>query len=308
MKNSMHSRSKGIFFAIIGASLWGLGGTVSDLLFNQRDINIDWFVTARLLISGVVLLITYKFLNPSRSIFIVFNSPSNIFKLLLYSLLGMLFVQYAYMASIGTGNVAVATLLQYIAPVYIIIWYIIRGLETLKRFDILAIIMTLVGTFLLLTNGSISQLTVPPTSLFWGIISGLALAFYTIYAPQLLNQFSSILVVGWAMIISGLAMSFKHPIWKIDISTLSTSTFIYIIFGILLGTTLAFLLFVDSLKYLTAKETTLIGTIEPVIAVIASAVWLGESFKIQQVIGIILIIVLILLLSLKKQPSQDIDV
>ena len=101
----------------------------------------------------------------------------------------MLFVQYAYMASIATCNVAVATLLQYIAPVYIIIWFVIRGLDVFRPFDILAITMTLIGTFLLLTNGSISHLVVSPTSLLWGIISGLALAFYTIYATGLLEKF-----------------------------------------------------------------------------------------------------------------------
>ena len=58
------------------------------------------------------------------------------------------------MASTNTGNAAIATLLQYIAPVYIIIWFVIRGVAKLTLFDVLAIIMTLLGTFLLLTNGS----------------------------------------------------------------------------------------------------------------------------------------------------------
>ena len=93
--------------------------------------------------------------------------------LLIYSLFGMLIVQYAYMSSINTGN-AVATLLQYIAPVYIILWFVFRGKERLKIFDVLAMILTLVGTFLLLTNGSVSKLVVAPSSLFWGILAGLA--------------------------------------------------------------------------------------------------------------------------------------
>ena len=32
MNHTQH-RLKGVLFAIIGATLWGLGGTVSDLLF-----------------------------------------------------------------------------------------------------------------------------------------------------------------------------------------------------------------------------------------------------------------------------------
>ncbi|UDI77465.1 EamA family transporter [Staphylococcus taiwanensis] len=302
--NQTHHRLKGVLFAIIGATLWGLGGTVSDLLFNQRHINVDWYVTARLLVSGIFLLSLYKILHPKRSIFIVFTNLKTIISLLIYSLIGMLFVQYAYMASIATGNVAVATLLQYIAPVYIIIWFVIRGLDVFRPFDVFAIAMTLIGTFLLLTNGSISHLVVSPVSLMWGIIAGLALAFYTIYATGLLEKFPSILIVGWAMIISGLAMNFKHPIWDISFGDMTISTIIYLLFGIIAGTAFAFYLFIDSLKYLSPKETTLLGTIEPVIAVITSALWLGVTFKTGQVIGIVLILILILILSLKKQPEE----
>lgn len=41
-------RLKGIILAIVGACLWGLGGTVSDFLFKYKNINVDWYVTARL--------------------------------------------------------------------------------------------------------------------------------------------------------------------------------------------------------------------------------------------------------------------
>ncbi|MDN8763580.1 EamA family transporter, partial [Staphylococcus aureus] len=81
------------------------------------------------------------------------------------------------MASINYGNAAVATLLQYIAPVYIIIWYVLRKKDTFKAFDLIAIILTITGSFLLLTNGSIHNLMVAKSSIIWGIISGLSLAF-----------------------------------------------------------------------------------------------------------------------------------
>ena len=170
-------RLKGIILAIVGACLWGLGGTVSDFLFKYKNINVDWYVTARLVVSGIFLLIMYKMMQPKRSIFSVFQDRRMLGKLLIFSILGMLVVQYAYMASINTGNAAIATLLQYIAPVYIIIWFVIRGVAKLTLFDVLAIIMTLLGTFLLLTNGSFSNLVVNPASLFWGILAGVAPLF-----------------------------------------------------------------------------------------------------------------------------------
>ncbi|MGZ1861432.1 DMT family transporter [Staphylococcus argenteus] len=297
-------RLKGILLAITGACLWGLGGTVSDFLFKHHNIDIDWYVTARLVISGIFLLIMYKMMQPKRSIFSVFQDRQMLGKLLIFSILGMLVVQYAYMASINTGNAAIATLLQYIAPVYIIVWFVLRGVAKLTLFDVLAIVMTLVGTFLLLTNGSFSNLVVNPASLFWGILAGVALTFYTIYPSKLLNRYGSILIVGWAMLISGIAMNLRHPIWQINISEWGLSTILFLLFGIIGGTALAFYFFIDSLQYISAKETTLFGTVEPVVAVIASSLWLHVAFKSFQIVGIILIMILILLLSLKKQPKE----
>lgn len=298
------SRFLGIILAILGASFWGLGGTVSDYLFKQQNIDINWYVTARLLISGFLLLTIFKILNPRQSIFIVFRNVTNTIQLLIFSTLGMLLVQYAYMASINYGNAAIATLLQYIAPVYIILWFIIRKKETFKLFDVIVILLTLTGTFLSLTNGSLDSLMVSSSSMIWGIISGLSLAFYNIYASNLLSKFPAILVVGWAMLISGILMNFKAPIWQFTISQIDISVILYLAFGIILGTAMAFFFFIKSLNYLSAKETTLFGTIEPVMAIVASALWLKGVFLSIQLLGIVLIIILILVLSLKKDRER----
>ena len=42
----------GLISVILGASLWGIGGTATDWLFRNTPVNVDWYVTARLLISS----------------------------------------------------------------------------------------------------------------------------------------------------------------------------------------------------------------------------------------------------------------
>lgn len=295
------NRRKGIILAIVGAFFWGVGGAASDYLFTLKNVSVDWFVTARLLISGIFLLIVHRFMTAHIPVFSIFQENFVVIRLAVFSILGMLLVQYSYMASIDYGNAAVATLLQYIAPVYIIIWYVLRGEDRIKTFDILAIFLTLTGTFLLLTNGSFESMYVPVPSIVWGVISGLSLAFYTIYARQLLIRFPSILVVGWAMIIAGIVMHFIHPIWDVNIGAMDMMTVLILLFGIFAGTAVAFWFFIKSLEYITAKETTLFGTIEPLAAIVASVLWLNVSFQSWQLAGMFLILVLITMLSLKKQ-------
>ncbi|GIP64582.1 hypothetical protein J32TS6_31370 [Virgibacillus pantothenticus] len=189
--------------------LWGVGGTVSQKLFQQYAIDVNWLV--RLLIAGVLLLAVQGFRKDNSQILGIWKNKNTAVQLIIFGLLGMLGVQYTYMASINHGNAAVATLLQYLAPVMIIIYLLVRQRTVLTHQDLLMVSLALVGSFFLLTNGSISQLSVPILAIVWGVLSGLSLAFYTLYAVPLLKQYDSLVIVGWAMIIGGFALSFIHP-------------------------------------------------------------------------------------------------
>lgn len=297
-----NNRSIGIILIVLGASFWGIGGTASQYLFQNQDINVNWFVTTRLIIGGLLLIGSQLLLR--KPVFFIWKEAIDRKQILIFSMFGMLLVQYSYMASIAIGNAAVATLLQYLAPVFIIIYLVISRQQPFMKIDAFAILLTVIGTYLLLTNGSIHNLSVPVTAVIWGLVSGISLAFYTLYAKNLLHKFPSIIVVGWAMLISGITMNFIHPIWSVDLSTWGMPTYLGLFFTVIFGTAIAFWFFIKSLEYLAAKETVLIGTLEPLTAVISSVIWLKLSFGIGQLIGAILIILLVLVLSLAGKKSE----
>jgi drug/metabolite transporter (DMT)-like permease len=208
------------------------------------------------------------------------------------------------MASIKHGNAAVATLLQYLAPVMIIIYLILRKQSVLTRRDLLTVALALIGCFFLLTNGSIYQLSVPTPAIVWGILSGLALSFYTLYAIPLLKQYDSLVIVGWAMIIGGFALSFFQPPWQMDFKSLTIEASSYLVFVIIFGTMIAFWFYIESLQSLSPKESSLLGSIEPLAAVLTTVIWLKEPFGFFQWIGTACIIGMILLLALNKKSSS----
>ncbi|UQZ76714.1 EamA family transporter [Niallia circulans] len=298
------NRSKGIFLVMTGAAFWGIGGTVSKKLFQQFEIDIDWLVTIRLLIAGFLLL-TVQFFGKDRSqILEVWKNRKIAIHLIIFGLLGMLAVQYTYMASIKHGNAAVATLLQYLAPVMIIVYLIFRKQTVLTRSDVLTVSLALIGCFFLLTNGSISQLSVPTLAIVWGVLSGVALAFYTLYAVPLLKQYDSLVIVGWAMLIGGLALSFIHAPWQMDFKSLSLEAYFYLIFVIIFGTMIAFWFYIESLQSLQPKDSSLLGSIEPLAAVLTTVFWLKEPLGLFQWVGTACIIGMILLLALNKESSS----
>ncbi|MBT2663350.1 EamA family transporter [Bacillus sp. ISL-45] len=299
------NRRKGIFLVITGAVFWGIGGTVAKKLFQDFLIDVNWLVTTRLLIAGFLLLTVQFFRGDRSQILGVWKNRSTAVPLMIFGLLGMLAVQYTYMASIKHGNAAVATLLQYLAPIMIIVYLIFRKQAALTRRDLMTVSLALIGSFFLLTNGSVSQLSVPTPAIVWGVLSGAALAFYTLYAIPLLKQFDSLVIVGWAMIIGGFALSLIHPPWQMNFETLNLEAYLYLVFVIIFGTMIAFWFYIESLQSLQAKESSLLGSIEPLAAVLTTVFWLKEPFGFFQWVGTACIIGMILLLALKKESSPE---
>ncbi|MBR7795449.1 EamA family transporter [Agaribacter marinus] len=297
------NRGKGMFLVITGAAFWGIGGTVAKKLFQEFSIDVDWLVATRLLLAGLLLLAVQFFEKDRSQIIAVWKKRRIAIHLLIFGLLGMLAVQYTYMASIEHGNAAVATLLQYLAPVMIILYLILSRQSVLTKKDVLTILLAFVGCFFLLTNGSFSQLSVPLLAIVWGVLSGIALAFYTLYAIPLLKQYDSLVIVGWAMIIGGTALSFIHPPWELNNSSLTLEAYLYIVFVIIFGTMIAFWFYIESLQSLSPKETSLIGSIEPLAAVLTTVFWLKQPFGIYQWVGTACIIIMILIVALHKDSS-----
>ena len=103
-----------------------------------------------------------------KEIFGIWKQRSDAYKMILFGLFGMLAVQYTYFASIKEGNAAVATLLQYLAPIFITVYLLFKWNVRPSKIDFISITLSLVGTFLLLTNGSVHNLAVSTPAIIWG--------------------------------------------------------------------------------------------------------------------------------------------
>ncbi|OQP00116.1 EamA family transporter [Geobacillus sp. 44C] len=303
MLAQVSSRIKGLMMVITGATLWGLSGTAAQVLFQHKQITAEWLVVVRMMIAGSALLL---FAACKRmAILSIWANAKSIVSLLLFGFFGMLGVQYTYFASIATGNAATATLLQYLAPVYIVLYAMAAQKHRPTKEVALAIVLALLGTFLLITNGSTGELKVPLISVVWGILSGVALAFYTLASAQMLKKWHSIIVVGWGMVIGGGGMCFVFPPFPLSAIRWDVETWLLILFVIVFGTLFAFLLFVESIRYLSPTESSLLSSVEPLSAVIASIVFLHVPFGLFQAIGAACIMVTVLLLSPKKERQSS---
>nr|WP_232337004.1 EamA family transporter [Lysinibacillus timonensis] len=300
---AINDRRKGIILVLIAAMFWGISGTVSQYLFQSLHISTEWLTTVRLLSAGFLLImIAYK--KEGNRIFDVWRQKAVIFGIVIFGIFGMIGAQYTYLAAITYSNAATATVLQYLGPVLVTSYYILiaKRLPTMK--EIIAIFFALLGTFLLVTHGKIESLSISMEGFIWGILSAFGLAIYTIQPIQLLKRWGALIVVGWGMIVGGIAFSFIHPPWMFDGEWYFTTNFAFL-FVVVCGTVIAFYSYLESIKYLSAAETSLLACAEPLSAAITTVIFLGVSFGWLDWIGTLCILTTIFILSKKKEVSES---
>ncbi|MFB8426960.1 DMT family transporter [Priestia megaterium] len=295
---STQSKVKGFSLVIIAATLWGISGPVAQYLFEQHSFSPEWLVVVRLLMSGILLLgLAYR--KEKFKVWGIWRDKNDRLSLLLFSILGILAVQYTFFAAIKNGNAATATVLQYLAPVIITGYLAIRS----KRFpsvkEITALLLAIAGTFLLITHGNIHSLSISGLTVFWGLSSALALAFYTLQPHRILQKWGSTIVIGWGMLIGGVAFSPIHFPW-IYHGSWSIPIYLSLFFIIIFGTLIAFFCYLESLKYISASQSSLLACLEPLSATLLSVAWLNVSFGFMEWIGTFCILCTIVLLSASK--------
>lgn len=295
-------RTKGIILVIIGSMLWGVSGTVAQYLFQKKGFSTEWLVVIRLLISGVILL-SYGFKKNKKDIFQIWKSKEDCLHIICFSIIGMLGVQYTYFMTIKHGNAATATILQFLSPVIITCYLAIRTKKLPKLQELIAIILAMIGTFFIITKGNIHSISISKLTLFWGVLTAFAAAFYTVQPRQLLTKFSSVIVVGWSMLIGGITFSFVHKPWDF-VGELSTSSILAVIFVVLFGTLIGFYCYLESLKSIQPTEACVLSAMEPLSAAFLSVIWLNVPFGITEFIGTACIITTIVILSCVKVDGK----
>jgi drug/metabolite transporter (DMT)-like permease len=303
----MYSRAKGFVMVLVGSTLWGLSGTVAQKLFEEYGFAAGYLVTLRLITAGALMLLMAAVRGKRAALTGVWKEPKDRVAVIVFGVLGMLGVQYTYFSAIEAGNAATATLLQYLAPLLVTVFLALQMRKMPDAREFAAVFLALLGTMLLVTNGRWDGLSVPAGAVFWGILSAVALAFYTLYPAGLLKRWGSEVVVGWGMLIGGAGLFVVEMPWQTEGQIWTLFSAFLVLFVILFGTLVAFFLYLDSMRFLTPSETSLLACVEPLVAVIASVLWLQVPLGRFEAIGGLCILGTVTILSLKKKQKLPVD-
>lgn len=293
----LDGRNKGILMVLLGGVLWGTGGVAGQYVLQKAGFSTGWLVTTRMSLSGLLLLM-YDALTHRGQIFQIWRDRRDMIELIIFGVCGLLAVQYSYYACISASNAAAATVLQYLMPVVIVLWTALRTRHLPARLEMACVALAMVGTFFLVTHGSLHTLAISGVAFFWGVASAVSGALYTVLPKRLIRKWRASLVVGWGMFVGGiffipLASPFDF-VGRWDI--LSALVYFYII---IFGTVIAFSCYLGSLRYLQPGEAGVLASVEPLAAIVFSVLLLAVPLTGWDLGGAALILASVILLARK---------
>lgn len=291
----MTRQMRGILLAAGGASLWGGSGAAAQYLFSQTSISTSWLVAVRLFFAGIVLT-GISLLKARSQVRRIVTNKHHLIWLIAFALFGMLNSQLTYFLAVDYSNAPTATVIQYLQPVFIILWLSLTQRQWPRRIDCISIVVALVGTFLLVTGGHIGTLALTPAAIFWGVWCAVAAALYTLLPRPLLVQFDALAVCGIAMLFSGICMLPEMLLHHVP--SLTVFDWSLVIYIVIFGTMFSYTMFLQSMRYVNASVTGILSAFEPLVATFLAVTFLGTRLTGAAIIGSLLILLTTVLQSL----------
>lgn len=281
---------------LVAGTAWGLSG-VSGQYLMTHGVNLNLLTSLRLIIAGSILGL-FTLIKQREKIRTLLSDKKGVKQLIFFSLAGLLMNQFTYMNAIKYTNAGTATVLQYMSPVLILVAVSVVEKSLPSVAEALSIILAVLGTVIIATHGHLGSLAITPKGLFWGVLSAISAALYVLLPGPIVDKWGSMPVISLAMLFSGILFTLFTQPWQYDLP-LTTGNGIALVGLVLVGTIIAYTLFVEGASIVGPVNGSLIAAVEPIASVFFSIILLSETFYSMDILGMLLIMVAVLLISLR---------
>lgn len=281
-------RKKGILLAATASLCWGTSGISGQYLLTERGLAPEWMTFFRLLCAGIILLLVAAIWK-KEDIWQIWKDSKDRMLLLYFAILGMLGTQYGFFVAIKHSNAPTATVLEYIMPILIIFWNCISTKRLPRLIEMGCAFFAIFGVALIATHGNFNDLAISSKALFWGLLAAASRAFYSVEPAKIIQKYGAPLVVGWGMTTAAVALcpvAFTTPFTgAVDEMVLGAFAFV-----VLFGTVLSFGMYMESTKYITPTDASILAALDPLTSIVLAVLLFGISFGCMELVGMVMII------------------
>ncbi len=263
--------------------------------------------TVALLILAPILLLRNRASLRLRS--------SHLLQFFLLGILGLAASNYFYYLAIEKTTVATAIVLQYVAPVWVLLYMLIRRLQRPTVLRISGVVLAVVGcavavgevaarsTFPWLT---MSGLRINSVGLIAAETAAISFAFYNVYGQHLVQIYQRWTVLVYSLFGAAVFWIIVNPPWKIAAQHYSGAQWLFMVLFSITSMLIPFSLYFAGLQYLDATRAIVTACLEPVWAILLTAMILGELVSPIQVVGIGVVLAATIVIQLpdRKAPAE----
>jgi drug/metabolite transporter (DMT)-like permease len=297
---------RGYLFIAAATLCWGISATLGRAVFTGRLITghaldpISPLILAQsrttlsLLVLGPILL-------ARRGRAGMRMSRRDVFVALLIGVLGVAASNYFYYYAIQVTNVATAIVLQYTAPVWVLLYMVVRRLQRATMQRLFAVGLALLG-IALITGIVGGQLRISLIGILAAEAAALAFAYYNVAIPPLLERHDRWKVLVWLLFGAALFWLVVNPPWRFP--HLSGEQWAFLCLFALTSVLLPFSFYIAGLQYLDATRAIVTSCLEPVFSIVIAAIWLGETVTLLQVVGVMVVLAATVLIQLPDRAER----
>ncbi len=202
----------------------------------------------------------------------------------------IVFFNWCYFTAIRDTSVAVAAILLYTAPAFVVVlsWFFFR--EELTRPKAAALGATFVGCVLVVGVLPGLKQTISLPGLLAGLGAGLGYALYSIFGKFALQRYPALTVTTFTFVFAAAVMLPVSGLWDARELFAHWQVIGYCAGFGLFSTVAAYLCYTVALIYIEPGRAAVAATLEPVVAALVGTAVFGEALSGWQLAGMALII------------------
>jgi drug/metabolite transporter (DMT)-like permease len=227
---------------------------------------------------------------------------------LVLGMLGVAASNYFYYVAIQKTSVAIAIIVQYTAPVWVLLYVVARGQQKLSLQKVAAVGVAIAG--IALTIGIVGGKSASPLRLdSYGFIAALlasfSFAFYNVGGHRLLARYDRWRVLVWTLTSAAVFWLFWNPPWKVLAAHYAPAQWGFLFVFSMISVLGSFSLYFLGLQHLEPTRAIIASCLEPVFSILLAAALLGEGLRPVQTLGIVLVLSAIVIVQLPGRGAVD---
>lgn len=287
-------KKKGYFFAIVSAVSYGLIPAFI-IPVKEAGFSLDKTLFYRFFISAIFLLAYLVRKKESLRV-----TPKDFLIMIILGLFyalssEFLFLGYDYLSP------GIASTILFVYPVIVALVMMVFFRESISKVTVISLILTILGVFVLSLKDATFSINFIGLSI--ALLSALFYALYIIIINKANVSFSGMKITFYSLLFSSLYYFIK-VLWSqdglaIDLYTLGNFTLFAFITTVVSISTLVY-----AIQMIGSTPTSIMGALEPVVAVLVSVLFFQEQFTIGLFLGVMFIVIGVILNIISESKKQ----